>query len=635
MQTLSATLLAAQKSDKLSPIFKITFTHGAGSHTYTQADNRIRSILRTFQSNSHKARVILDNAAGEFTLLDLKGWDAAVSRGLVTSAGEEWVDWPLMSVTSQDLSSDPKHLSCELQLEGIPDALADDQASDTYKGTNIDFSGAVTTTKAINSSSVDLKDLIQLGYAVDSGTIPNLSLLTIGEDPTRYTVIGDTSVTSGAATVSITPYLAAVAYADTPVTITPFGTYTIIDFINDLLTSALPPFNHCKAYTAVWDDPNIALPDSMDDPLLLYQPKDSFRVYPGNTRLSILGLLLGYTNSVWRADEDGNIHIFKPVISGSTYDYEYELGSGNHNFFAKTYRQKLVNPNYVVVRSPLDDDGNRAYSGYATDGSSSLVEKRIYHDMTLTSNQQAELIAQAMINKAALSTKVGSGAVPINLGQELYDYIQITDAIEGDAFQGNVGYIIEHIRPLERDIKNGWRMIIGFGDKMNLPSLKKAVGVTEQGQSYENMTVKEAFTKNITADKVDVSSLTETDLLSLLIEAGYLDLVWATPGGGGWEVQREVEMDARTGMVILRDIDLTFSNVDGELGGYIWAGEAGYLILGGAGGNIELVGEVTIYDDLDMSTGQIHNVVDPDEAQDAATMNYVDQAIAQHESTYH
>jgi len=178
-------------------------------------------------------------------------------------------------------------------------------------------------------------------------------------------------------------------------------------------------------------------------------------------------------------------------------------------------------------------------------------------------------------------------------------------------------------------------MIIGFGDKMNLPSLKKAVGVTEQGQSYENMTVKEAFTKNITADKVDVSSLTETDLLSLLIEAGYLDLVWATPGGGGWEVQREVEMDARTGMVILRDIDLTFSNVDGELGGYIWAGEAGYLILGGAGGNIELVGEVTIYDDLDMSTGQIHNVVDPDEAQDAATMNYVDQAIAQHESTYH
>jgi hypothetical protein len=640
MQSLSATLLAAQKSEKFTPLYKIVFSHGGDSHEFT---DRIRSISRTFQSASYKATIVCENAGGEFTVLDLKGWEAHVSRGVVTSAGEEWADWPPLYVVGQEFSSVPGRLLCEFQLEGIPDALADDQAADIYKGTNVDFKGAVTTTKAINSSTVDLKDITRFDKAVTSGTIPNLSLLTIGEDPTRYIIIADATITAGAATISITPWLAAVAYADAVITITTPGTYTIKELIEDLLSNALPPFNHCKSYDVVWDDPNIANPDTMEDKLLLYQPKDSFRVYPGNTRFSILELLLGYTNSVWRPDADGNIHIFKPVISGSVYDYEYELGSGNHSFFAKTYRQKLVNPNYVVVRSPLetlkDEDGNpyqgRAFSGYATDGSCSLIEKRIYREMTLTSNQQAEAIAQAIINKASMTVAGGSGAVPINLGQELYDYIQIIDARQGDALQGNVGYIIEHIRPLERDARNAWRMVVGFGQRRSEIELKRSSGRSEQSQSYEDMTAQNSFARNVTADKIDVSSLTETDLLSLLIEAGYLDMVWATPGGGGWEVQREVEIDARTGMVILRDIDLAFTNVTGGLGGYIYAGNDGVLAIGAVGGDILLMGDVTVYNDLDMSSGQIHNLLDPSAAQDAATQNYVLAVIGWHQANYH
>ncbi|GAF79742.1 unnamed protein product, partial [marine sediment metagenome] len=110
--------------------------------------------------------------------------------------------------------------------------------------------------------------------------------------------------------------------------------------VDKIASNDLDSFAHCQEYEVVWEE-------GYDDLADTYEPKDAFRVYPGNNRLSAINRLLDYTKNVMVAKADGKLHIFKPTTSGETYDYEYSLDRGQHQFFAKALRNRLTIPNKI------------------------------------------------------------------------------------------------------------------------------------------------------------------------------------------------------------------------------------------------------------------------------------------------
>lgn len=345
MRTLSEMLLKAQRAEAMNPLYKIVLTKGESSYTYD--NKRILPSEHDEEMYSHRARIVLSDHDKEFNDKDLKGYDAVISYGF---GGEYSATCPL-SVIDQQFDSDPNKLTCTLELEGMPNLMAKDEASDSY--------------------------------------LPD-------KDDTK----------------------------------------TVKTLVNAIVGATLAPFTHCHAFEIVWKEGYDSLADS-------YKPKDSLKIYPGNSRLAILRRVLDYTANVPRFEADGKIHILKPVTTGTDYDSEYSLEKGQHTFFSKAYKETLVFPNRIVVKSRDNDDPQ--YSGEAqVDGYDSLptkVKKTKYVQIRLESDDQAQDIAEALIAKAEMGSARGQAEVRINVGAEGFDYVKVTDQRQGDTRTGNLGYV--------------------------------------------------------------------------------------------------------------------------------------------------------------------------------------------------
>lgn len=273
---------------------------------------------------------------------------------------------------------------------------------------------------------------------------------------------------------------------------------TVKDIIDDMFDGTMTAFDHCATYTVTWDSE-----DSLIDS---FQPKDSFRIYTNGTRLAALRRLLDYTKCCARFEDDGEIHIFQPTISGGGYDYEYSLVSG-HTFFSKAYRSALVMPNYVVVKSQPDDDPS--YTGYSEDtDSSDLIEMRYYKQLRLASNDQAGDIAEAILSKFQLWAKLGAADVPINVGAEVLDYVKVTDERATNNRIGNIGSITRKYTAGKGRTKTTWNMTFSFGDWIAYDQarslLRDIETYTDEGSYFNRLWVKDLYAENIQADNIDL-----------------------------------------------------------------------------------------------------------------------------------
>ena len=223
MRALSATLLAAQKAKSLHPIVKIVLTQGVNSYTYTRT--RIWDVSHKEHPNSTKLEIELDNADKTLTALDFKGYQAVLSFGLTTSAGEEYSDTAPLKVIDQRFNSTSGRLSCILTCIGTKDLMSLDKALSYYQP---------------DSTSTD----------------------------------------------------------------------TVKTILSAVLGGTLAPFTHCTALTVVYDSED-ALIDT-------YVPAAAFRIYKGESRLSVVNRLMRYTGCQWIMQEDGYVHVFVPVISSAT-----------------------------------------------------------------------------------------------------------------------------------------------------------------------------------------------------------------------------------------------------------------------------------------------------------------------------
>ena len=237
----------------------------------------------------------------------------------------------------------------------------------------------------------------------------------------------------------------------------------IREILGDTGVTLISVYDHCDSYEVEFD--------SEDSLMSNYRPKDSFSISESSSRWGRVQWLLNLTECVGRWEGDGKFHIFKPTITGSTYNSEYSLASGGHAFFAKTYRKRLLIPNYIVVRSLLSQD--TAYSGSAEDTDSINALKnddegesgeiRDFYRFRVGSDDDCDKIATAILSHKQLDAEKGHGFVPMNVGAEVYDYVKITDAREDDNRVGNVQYIKRHYKPSVCEMEFRFGKILQMG----------------------------------------------------------------------------------------------------------------------------------------------------------------------------
>ena len=230
------------------------------------------------------------------------------------------------------------------------------------------------------------------------------------------------------------------------------NTDTVKTIINAVLGATLGCFNHCTAWTVTWD--------SEDTLVNTYTPKNALRIYEGQSRLAVIRYLLDYTKNVAKIGNEATpqIHFFVPTTTGATYDYEYSLVSGEHLFFSKSLRQRLVVPNKVTINS-LEFAGT-AYSASTTDTTSfGLLPFTQFGRSSVADSAQALALATALLSKYQLHAQSGAALVLENVGAEVYDYVNVTDARQGDSRAGNIGSLKHNWNAK----KGEWTMSFQFG----------------------------------------------------------------------------------------------------------------------------------------------------------------------------
>jgi len=132
MIALSPSLLRGQRSRTIPEralLIRTVLTYGATEYSYTRT--RIKQLSDTEQVFSRRAQVMLDDSDKVLHGIDLEGYKAVVSYGLITKAGPEWIPTAPLWVAGQDRDSYRTHLECNLELEGIFDRMQKHNARST------------------------------------------------------------------------------------------------------------------------------------------------------------------------------------------------------------------------------------------------------------------------------------------------------------------------------------------------------------------------------------------------------------------------------------------------------------------------------------------------------------------------
>ncbi len=260
--------------------------------------------------------------------------------------------------------------------------------------------------------------------------------------------------------------------AESELTLTNGDSRTVKTLITAIAEKTLAPYTNYTSFSVTYD--------STDSIIDAYKPKEYFSVQINENRDDKITELLNYTGCKRRAEDDGNIHIFDPTITGESYDYEYRLAVDTyHTFFEKALRNRFVNPNKEVVSSHPSHQPQ--YTGSSTSATSyALAPKTHTTHRRLASSAEAALIAAALIERYELGAERGSALVPMNCGQEIFDYIKVTDGRSGDSRVGNVQYIQWNCKAPEIDGRGAFSMVIRFG-RVNVQSIGPITQIVSGG----------------------------------------------------------------------------------------------------------------------------------------------------------
>ena len=438
-------------------LYKVVFTKsGQTTRAYgCDTTNRILRMTHPEQEWSQKADILVDNREGNLTALDLTGYTSTISYGYFTGVAR--TAWAASTVYAVGTYVIPTTANVNGYQYKCTTAGTSHTAEPTW-GTAI---GGTTTES--------------------TGVVWTLD----GNDGDEYSACAPLEVISQQGVTDLNngdllTYFSAIGVFDFMGKDEASATYTLessdVQTVKTLLTAianaTMSCFSHCKNYTITYDSE-----DSLIDS---FKPADSFSVGFKESRLSAFKRALGWTKCRARIENTSGvatIHVFDisantapHYISGTTYNYEYNDAVTNHNFFEKSVRNRLIIPNRVYVKSHQDQG---TYTGNATDATSYAALGRYideFNQLRVTSNSQCTAIATAIMQGYQLGYERGHGSAPLNCGQEVMDYVKITDSVASDTRTGNIGYLKRDVAPGKFDFEFRFGDIAVGGLPSFLPS---------------------------------------------------------------------------------------------------------------------------------------------------------------------
>jgi len=628
MRELSYTLLAAQKDSRFVPDVNAVLTSGTATVTYDKT--KIWSVKQDEQPYSHKTVIVLDNANQALTGIDYKGYKCDLKWGLKTASTIEYSQCSPQWIIDQKFVSSEGALTCELTAVGWQELLAEDRASDIYAPASSDTKTVKTligeimggTMACFNHCAAITVDWDSEDSLIDTYTPKdtfrvylNSSRLASVRRLLDYTGCALRFENDGHCHIFV-PQTSAATY-DLPTSNSSTGGWannanayddnelsyaTCMALLGGagaltLTMAAHKIRNHIKFKIGITDDSpsdlTTAIIEGYDTVSAAW-----FTIWTHTGYMAYKWVEVDFDDRVVSqlkitADgtmiSNGAVALFEIQLT-PTHQYEYSLTSGDHTFFSKAYREKLVIPNYVKVQTPTG--AGTVYTASTTDAASyALLPKHQYEACALANTAQALAIATAILGKYQMQAEQGSATVPINVGAEIYDYVKVTDSRENDTRSGNIGYLSRTYNVK----KATWEMTFGFGGWYSVRGLMNELETSPNGTStnsnyFERLTVKDLYVTNeITLDDIENGS-TYSKVLSTNISAGVIKLLSTTvvdagftqdKVGDGSTYQRVLATNLSAGNIMLTS-HIVASTVAGSTQWYNNAGvviDANYGIL--------------------------------------------------------
>ena len=461
MRTLSADLTAAQKASVLNPKYKVVFS-GPASGTYEQ--DLILLIDHFEEWWSQRATIVLDNRDGSITT-DFHGAKVVITYGLEPPYSSNTSDAAPLWVEDQTYNMVAKTVT--ITAKGLPDLLAEDRASAAHVQETADLKTIKDLITEVVKGTLDTR-LNSAAYSVGDIVIPitpngfvfRVTAVagdaTTGSSPPTWDLdIGDTTTDNNVTWKNIGKELTVFSHTkkytvdfdsedDLLDSFNPADLFTL--GLNDTKLYALEQllqYTKCVARFEQDGDVHILVP-TVDGPKwaasTAYTVNDYVTPTTGvDTRFALKCTTAGTSHTSepdWANDLTNAGDTVKDPSPGGpltwtavAHDATYEWNApGEHKVFENAHRKRLIQPNYVVVKSPEGSDDSYSGSAEETDSSDKTdMEKRVFFDMRVGSNAEATSIATAFLQELQLRAQVGTFSAPMNVGQEVYDYVRVTD----------------------------------------------------------------------------------------------------------------------------------------------------------------------------------------------------------------
>jgi hypothetical protein len=439
MRTLTAGLIAEQSAGSwygVKGIYKIV----VDSQTYDET--LILHMEYIEEPDSYRATIIIDNSEGSevaaahtFETLTLEGSPIDIYFGIEVNSREfsggqcapQWV-----KQQRNDVYAGIKVVV--LECEGVPDRLNRDVASDFFRPEPAD----ATVLKTYIQEMITGTSQAHPAWQASSNYVASYVVPTV-PNGWYYYADGGVGMLSGTAEPTW-PLGINATVADSALTWTAIGRANTV-------------YSHCVAYTVTFD--------SAETTLTTHTPGRNIYIHPEDTRWEELQERLEVCQSVVRIENDDAIHIILPTVSGTAYDYTYDNASETtHTFIRKEHNQEHILPNRFNVSS-MEDDALQYTASTVTDAGTLPLPVDDFYETYVASTTEAKTLATARRRKWELFTDKGAVLSSINIGQELYDFVKVNDAVGNTVTVGNV----TRIRRVCSSIEFSQELQLGCADK--------------------------------------------------------------------------------------------------------------------------------------------------------------------------